>query len=89
MTSVLCRSSLVLAERSPDGAAVQEGLSVERVGWGCVRIDRLDGIGLCGVGRETASGSHMKKTACPTCMLPRGEGSKTIMVGLLFCKVTS
>ncbi|KAJ4429663.1 hypothetical protein ANN_21864 [Periplaneta americana] len=40
--------SFALAERSPDGAAVQEGVSGERVGWGCMRIDRLDGVGLGG-----------------------------------------
>jgi hypothetical protein len=67
----------------------KKGWSEERVGWGCVRIDRLDGIGLCGVGRETPSGSHMKKTACPTCMLPRSEGSKTLTGDLLLRKVTN
>jgi hypothetical protein len=67
-TSLLCRPSFAVTERSQDGAAVQEGLSVERVGWGCVRIDRLDGIGFGGVGRETPSGSHMKSArARPVC----------------------
>jgi hypothetical protein len=31
----------------------------------------------------------MKKTACPTCMLHRGEGSKTLTVDLVLFKVTN